>query len=84
MKTASSYKELLKSAKSGENIQLEGMVKSKVESGIHVKKGDTEVYVDSKVVLAVLGLFGLLIVVIWGYKHIEFNPQTGTVIIKKE
>lgn len=52
MKTASSYKELLKSAKSGENIQLEGMVKSKVESGIHVKKGDTEVYVDSKVVLA--------------------------------
>lgn len=84
MKTASSNKELLKSAKSGEDIQLEGMVKSRVESGIHVKKGDTEVTVDNKVVLAVLGVIGLLIVVIWGYKHIEFNPKTGTIIIKKE
>lgn len=84
MRTASTNKELLKSAKSGENIQLEGMVKSKVESGIHVKKGDTEVTVDNKIVMAVLGFIGFLIVVIWGYKHIEFNPKTGTVIIKKE
>lgn len=83
MKTASSNKELLNAAKTGENIQLEGLVKSKVESGIHIRKGDTEVFIEKGVAMKLLGIIGLLIVAIWGYTHIEVHPKTGTYIIKK-